>query len=622
MNQDNRRQATAPVGVRTVLGAVVPFLVPLVLVLSIAAGASALIEQTQAERERAREEATSGLRLALDQASAASVSYMHEQASLREARRNALNERASNVAGQVLVHLQASLSRREARIADERARQAAEEQTRLQQLFQEQGRLLEKYREELRRREEEGTDDDTGTERRKRESRSRSRGKSKSEALPAELMADLEAVSTVEVADAVDRVAASEEVFLPQVGDSAPPETASNRGSSFKLPAHLQPDDLPSELPRSLPKGSITSRFDPAANWPERLLLETGPDLRGLLPENAALSIMEASAGGGKREVFHLGDVIRSRAFTGSAIRDLDVETESGSRAWTIGITIQDPAAPGPARAGELAALLTETLDMASGTGAAVRGLLVDENDRVIEVFPMDAPSAEVLPQTRPGEWLVADEASPDDYTLLLLAPAQAPCSWAIALQTVLTDPPVKERLQARVARDRMLLGALAGAALAVIVSLVYACHAGYRSLRPSRAGKGSGRKPSLVRQASGATRVVRENAQVIMAEVNSGGAEPEVALRELPRRKRVRSLQHLQALHRGAGAAAGSRILDHAPSPVLRELAKRVRPRQRKGEMLRREPVSPSPMSVPDVGVDGDLRYQPAQPQGLKGES
>ncbi len=74
------------------------------------------------------------------------------------------------------------------------------------------------------------------------------------------------------------------------------------------------------------------------------------------------------------------------------------------------------------------------------------------------------------------------------------------------------------------------------------------------------------------------AKRVIPDVEGVIVADIESG----KVRLSTPPPAAAMPSgsLSRLQAIHRGKPGAQGSRILDHAKSPLLREMAERVRPR------------------------------------------
>jgi hypothetical protein len=324
---------------------------------------------------------------------------------------------------------------------------------------------------------------------------------------------------------------------------------------------------------RLLPLGKAAPRKPPPPNWPEMLLLEAMQALSGTLPDGATVAVLAPND-----HLLHemAGRGAEPEGLTVVAERAMNIHAAGRRIAWRVRVRNVAPDAPLPLTSDSLAAHLARTV-FPRGDDGVVRGMLTDGQGRAVAVFP--AGGTEDLPRLgTSGAWIELGDRVHE--ARLESLPAGDHLEWGLAMVGTFRDPGLAVLMAERLMHDPAWGFALAAPALLGAFAFGHASR-----LRRRTAASPSGNAPRG-ETARGAVRLVRRDGAappdrrgLTLAEVEEGEGGPRVRVRDLPFRPSG-NLFRLQAWHRGAGAPrGGSRILDHARSPVLRELARRVRP-------------------------------------------
>lgn len=321
------------------------------------------------------------------------------------------------------------------------------------------------------------------------------------------------------------------------------------------------------------------------------------PELSALLPSGCSLAIVEDNS----RELLSVGGGAPAENAVAEAMtRDFLLGDGGGNRLWTIRVEVTAHDAFPVPDAKELAGAVTAELGGVRLDGVAWRGWLLGPGGQVAAPFPAAADGAPrradpSLPPfiDKPEEW-VEYEGQRLVWMERRAAPAGVDLFPAVAVAIDRPAPPLElvDELW-RDTRWSVTLGMLALLFLAGWVWFVRTLLASGRAAadgdapapEPSRPEVSLSRGGSRVRvvRNEAAARKVPEVAEVIVADLDDGGVKvsapaPERKARE-PRAVPSGSLYRLQAMHRGGKSVGGSRVLDGARSPVLKELALRVRP-------------------------------------------
>lgn len=357
------------------------------------------------------------------------------------------------------------------------------------------------------------------------------------------------------------------------------------------------------------------SRSTPKTDLALAALRACSPELGALLPSGCSLAVIENNA----TELLSLGGGAQADSAMSVAMSREFIWGDGGeSRHWTLHLRLSAPDVqpmPGP---DEIAQHLTREMGRIRLDDVLWRGWLVGPTGQTAAVFPVpmggggrgddDMPHFTNLP----NEWVEID-----GRRLVWLErpvkPAGQELSPAVAVSIARPAPPLDLAEEFwKNQRWTFTLGALALLSLGMWVWFVRNLFTSRRAI-PAREAvqKATPRseRPLADRQDEAAprrrlvrdgtrTRAVPEVEGVIVADLDAEGgmrvaalaaAQAALAARQAEQQPvpvQVRpvalpsgSLFRLQARHRGGKGRPGSRALDRAKSPVLRELASRVRP-------------------------------------------
>ncbi len=561
--------------------------VPLVLLLTAGGGGLVLLNEARSRRSEEQERARQELDRLLRQARELGAAYVSQRQAERTDAQERLAALANAVASDVQARLQTAIADRQMRVAREAAlrsqraaeRLAEEKRALVQQREREQEELA-KYKKlvlELLRAQPSLKPSALGEEE--------------------EDESGLAARPPVEEAE----ILLPAEIETPALGSVGEHETGGGLRKGTEPPGEevdaagegLTVGDVPSsesggvvEAGRRRPTGASHWARDADrwqaepddADWPERLLAKCGRDLATLVKPGCVLTVTNELG----HSVLRLGaEEPETQAMVAESERTFLFPVKPQARRWRLRVQAYDVRVPPPPAPRELAERLES--DLALGGRSDIRGVLYEPNGEPLLLFPADAPSTEQLAlPPKLGSWTRTVSRGAPKVTRLDTLPDLHPCSWRIGMQMAVPDPALWVRVQRMLEADARWAGLVAAAVLLTLGSLV----AGGLGLRRRRSARRESKRrgrdgPRLVRRDGG--RVVSEDAKIVVAEVGvaeaadeagTGGEEGTVRVRFRPG-----SLKRLQATHRGSAHASGSRILDHARSPMLRALVTRVRP-------------------------------------------
>ncbi len=358
-------------------------------------------------------------------------------------------------------------------------------------------------------------------------------------------------------------------------------------------------------LERILPIGRTAPQDPPPPNWPEMLLIQTLQPYAENLPPTATVAVF---ARNGQRLHGLEGSCARAEGLTVDVGREMQVSAAGRMIAWTIRVRLVAPEAPDAVTAENLAHHLGHSV-FPRGDPGTLRGLLLDRAGGVVAVFP--AGTASELPRLeRPGAWIRLLDGQ--HLARLEKIPAGDNLAWGLGMLGTFRDPGLFVLTAERLMHDPVWGVGLGVPALLGAFAFGQASRLRRRAVEDGSAAPDAGlagtESPTLH---SGAPRLRRQagaapptRAGITLAEVEESDGVSRLHLRELPFVPSG-NLLRLQAWHRGSGAPGqGSRILDHARSPILRELVAKVRPRGADSGLRsagRASEKPPSPLS--DVG-------------------
>lgn len=348
---------------------------------------------------------------------------------------------------------------------------------------------------------------------------------------------------------------------------SSTPDTSSESDAVIRLPARILKGMRQRLHPEASEQGDTLSHLaktidpllrgvpdDPASDpaWAEALLRHCGLDLVTLLPEGGGLTVSEV----GGRVLLHLGaEEVPAEALVAESTRTLLFEGEAAQVNWTITLRLVDGGAPRAPTPEEMALHLSEQLRFDKGS-MTVDAFFVDEGGTVQAVFP--DPERVGMPMRHPASvW--TEEPMRGRMVWYEQRACQMPHGWALGVRVTMPDALDADRIMATLRGQpayavgwiTMVLGACL-----LLAGVVYMVWPG------QGAGAGAGRR--LVHGGGGGGM----RGPVLVADLDAGNG-PVVPV--------PGSLHRLQTENRGH-ARGGSLILEHARSPVLRDLARKVR--------------------------------------------
>lgn len=337
------------------------------------------------------------------------------------------------------------------------------------------------------------------------------------------------------------------------------------------------------------------------------------PEIAALLPAGFSLAVVEDHA----REMLSVGGVAAAEdSLAVSIVRDMIFDDGQTERRWTLRLDVVSPDQNPVPTARELAEHLDRRFGTVRPDRVGWRGWLVDDADGVAASFPAEAAGYMTPPPfiNAPGEWKLLDGGS----LVWLEAPRRhADLEWRVAVSVLIDAPPPEKSLYDALQEDyswAATLGGLGMASAGAWIWFIRALLSGRRrekretrSAPPARPAAKPERR--LVRDAA-AERSVPDAESVIVADIETDGrvrlstpaAAPAAAT---PAKLPTGSLTRLQTIHRGRPGLPGSRILDHAKSPLLREMAERVRPPGKAAENFLRDAGLTKGAAARDNGME-----------------
>lgn len=322
---------------------------------------------------------------------------------------------------------------------------------------------------------------------------------------------------------------------------------------------------------------------------PAKAALEANsPELAALLPAGFALTVVEDHA----REMLALGGIATGEGMlTASSTRELVFHDSRNERRWTLRLEVGSPDQNPEPTAKEVAELLDRRFGSVRPDGMSWRGWLLGGGEEISASFPSEASiRGNAPPYLEPaGEWKLLDGGE-----LVWLEKASAygnnagKTDWQIGVSVSIAAPLEEPTYLEALWQDTSWAATLGGLAVLAVFSLIWFVRGivsspldAYPQLRAAEKAE-----RRLVRDPA-ARRVVAEDEGVIVADVDAAGkvrvsspAPAQIRPAPAPTTMPKGSLARLQAMHRGKAIATGSKILDHARSPLLKEMVKRVRPR------------------------------------------
>lgn len=377
----------------------------------------------------------------------------------------------------------------------------------------------------------------------------------------------------------------------------------------------------------------LSDRASSTDDAPVEALRACATELSALLPPGCSLTVVENNF----EELLALGGGNdRENVRTETIAREFIWDDGTQNRHWTLQIRLSEPDEYPVLDVRELAEYLDARIGETGLSGATWRGWLVSSSGEAVAAFPVAISSGtpgreKNEPQPpfidMPGEWVEVDgrrlvwlekgntlESPGVTPAVSVAIDSPAPPlvwreellkdrRWGLTLGLLgllslgmwswfgralwlsrrrgIESLVTGERLQPSPdGRRRVSVGKDREKALAVAAAAIAGASAGQPVGRNGASADAAQRR--LVRDES----VMRPSdvQGVIVADIGDDG-EVEVGaeiIRETPKRQVVipsGSLVRLQERHRGGRGRAGSRVLDQAKSPLVRELAKRIRP-------------------------------------------
>lgn len=281
-----------------------------------------------------------------------------------------------------------------------------------------------------------------------------------------------------------------------------------------------------------------------------RLLRESGADIEGFLPKYGSFTVAEA--GGRVLLTLGAGNTTASKSsLRAEATRNLLLASDGSSVHWVVRVVLNDLSAPALPDGKELAQYLGERLGLQvpvdtlpeEQVAPTLTGVVYNSDGSMAGTFPLGAENEFV--QTSLASGWQNDQFQQQFFERV---DALAPAEWGIGLLVTLPVLPVKAQLTALAGENPAAVIGFIVAALLLLVGIIINARLAWRGIE------------------SDGTRV--DAAMLSALTQNAGLVSP---------RPILGSLERLQVANRGR-LGEGSRILDLAKSPVLRDLASRVR--------------------------------------------
>ena len=343
------------------------------------------------------------------------------------------------------------------------------------------------------------------------------------------------------------------------------------------------------------------------------------PELALLLPSGCALSVVEDNS----RELLSLGREERAEGVLNvSMTRELIFTDGLVSRYWSVRVDLAARDENPSHTPAELEERVSELFSGFHRQGVSWAGWLLEQNGKPIATFPghggeaakeMPHPPAErpdergttvfrmaeaALLAGRPDEWI---DTGRGRWVWIKLGERRPDIPWRLAAAAIIEEATPSLTLLEAFRRDQRWNVTLAALLFFSLIGWIWF----FRSLSSGMietAPDAPGENLPVVRLGGGAA-IRLDGHRPIAVKLKRDDAIPEVQgdivaeigadgrislLRERDSRDSTPSgpvsmpsgsLRRLQSMHRGRESPIGSRILDHAGSPVLRELAARVRP-------------------------------------------
>lgn len=327
-------------------------------------------------------------------------------------------------------------------------------------------------------------------------------------------------------------------------------------------------------------------------------LRAASPELSSLLPSGCSLAVVEDNS----RELLSLGGGLPPAGALAAAVtRDFILDDGGTSRNWSLRVEMFSPNANPPPTAAEAAEHLSAGFAGHGLEGAAWRGWLISPDGGTAAAFPA-LPAAGgkadgiAPPYTdRPGEWVEIDERR----LVWLERSGRLPdLEWRVAVAVSIPRPARPLEFREELWREPRWGGTLGALLLLSLAGWGWFAHGLFTARRKALAsaasaassGNGAGESKAvppgsrqrLVRDER-LTRAIPDVQGVIVADIGEDGEvhlqPPGQSAAASPRPMPSGSLYRLQGIHRGREGMRGSRVLDDARTPILRELARRVRP-------------------------------------------
>jgi hypothetical protein len=306
------------------------------------------------------------------------------------------------------------------------------------------------------------------------------------------------------------------------------------------------------------------SRPEEQSDWPEKVLLGCGPTLLKKLLPGQTLTVLES----GQRPILHLnGGEAAGNSVAQAAERQFLFQAAGENRLWKIRVSAAESPKNPCLDEKFLAETLAATATAEKFSSGMFRGIVFDQEGNPACTFPRGAQSVKDAPlPAKENDWLAPDENG--EYLTRLVAAKEG--EWRVGGQITFRNYSPTEQAW-RIFREDKAWPLGLGSTLFLALAGMAAAY--FRQPPPAIAPEEQrGAEIRLVKKEG--AREFSENPQVLMAEIPDRSAAPTPRIR-----RRVKSLKVLQQVHRGSSLKEGSRILDHARSPILKELAGKVRP-------------------------------------------
>lgn len=332
------------------------------------------------------------------------------------------------------------------------------------------------------------------------------------------------------------------------------------------------------------------------------------PEIAALLPAGFSLVVVEDHA----REMLAVGGLGGGEAMlTATVARDMIFDDGQAERRWTLRVDVASPDQNPVPTAKDVAEALDRRLGGVRPDRVTWRGWLLGGTGEVAASFPVDPqiqhPGSHPPFINAPGEWKLLDGGT---LVWLERPRGKSGMDWDIAVSAMIDAPPPDPDFWTALGADHSWAATLAGLAAACLGSCLWFARGLIRDSRKGPRNESAPRtrpvsaptlniQPAPARQEikperrlvrdQEAKRAVPEVEGVIVADIEAGRVRLSAPApsASMP----AGSLTRLQAIHRGRAGAPGSRILDHAKSPLLREMAERVRPRGENETKKRKDP-------------------------------